>query len=569
MSRLAPWIVLALLSPTVFACSAPTLDPSSWRIRSDFEAALNADAGWAAPANTTAMVHADEPFRLRVEVDGNTQDPTRFALQVRRNGGDWSDLLARDFPYPDEISTPRVSIVSTSAYAAGTPTTDLLTAATSDFAGGEGVVLDSITTAWGADGHSEWEWPLVIRRYADGAVTNEEGDRFDFRLVDGEGRPLDGEPASVVLAVPPGHLGGTFVETPARLGPWTAADGALYFPMEPSETYNALMIVGSRDGGASWTELDAAHRPATVDLEGFATALHAGRVHMLHQTDSVFYHAFATTDDPTHGEGWAVVDELVSVPSDPPSQTSALEVLSDGRVVAVYGDSLGLRLRIRTPSGEWLEEQRIADDDGALLTGVQTVRAGGDRVHIAYAAFDGATRSIRHRLLTPGAGLAPPTTLAAGIGAAVEEDAGALAPLVFLPAVDRVVVIYRDSAGRPWERRLPGSGGSATPAVRIADRAVVQNAVDSDQVGMDAIGVDDQVHLLFIDEESRDVVHAIGDGAGSWSAPQTVVEGIDAQWVRGAARQRDDGTVVYGFVVDAGSDGGSGMNRYVEVPIRP
>ncbi len=40
---------------------------------------------------------------------------------------------------------------------------------------------------------SEWEWPLVVRRYADGAVTNEEGDRFAFRMVDAQGRPLHAE----------------------------------------------------------------------------------------------------------------------------------------------------------------------------------------------------------------------------------------------------------------------------------------------------------------------------------------------------------------------------------------
>jgi hypothetical protein len=46
-----------------------------------------------------------------------------------------------------------------------------------------------------------------------------------------------------------------------------------------------------------------------------------------------------------------------------------------------------------------------------------------------------------------------------------------------------------------------------------------------------------------------------------------VVEGVTAQWVRGAVVGRGDGMRVYGFVYDAGSDGGSGMNRYAEVEL--
>jgi hypothetical protein len=41
-----------------------------------------------------------------------------------------------------------------------------------------------------------------------------------------------------------------------------------------------------------------------------------------------------------------------------------------------------------------------------------------------------------------------------------------------------------------------------------------------------------------------------------------VVEGIDAQWVRGRIVRDASGAAVCGIVYDAGSDGGSGMNRY-------
>ncbi len=551
------------------ASDASSFRHTSFRVRGPVDAALDADTGWVAGVAEAVPVRADEPFRLRfeVEADDDAPAPVSFGLEARRNGGPWERVLARNHPYPDEISSPRVSVVSTGAYEDRAPTTDLLPRSPLPFVPGAGVVLDSATGPWsGAGSQGEWEWPLVIRRFADGAVTNDDGDVFEFRMVDREGRPVGGPPATVLLRVPPGLLGGTFVETPGRLGPWSSVTGALYFPMEPAETYNVLMMVRSIDGGITWQEMDGENRPATGDLEGFAGALRDGRIHMLHQADSVFYHAFATAEDPEGPDRWVVRDELVAVPSDPPSQTATVEVRSDGSVVAVYGDSLGLRLRIRNPSGEWGEERVLSADDGALLTGVQSVLADDDVVHLAYAAHDGTAREVRHRTLHPDGSLSPATTLADGVASRLEDDAGALAPLVHLAGSNTVVIVYRLADGRLWARRVAGDGsGLPTAPAQVTDRAVVQNAVDSDQVGADAVADGETVHVVFIDDETRSLYRATSEGLGRWSDPALLVDGVNAQWIRGARIEKSDGTIVYGFVVDAGSDGGSGMNRYAEM----
>jgi hypothetical protein len=47
-----------------------------------------------------------------------------------------------------------------------------------------------------------------------------------------------------------------------------------------------------------------------------------------------------------------------------------------------------------------------------------------------------------------------------------------------------------------------------------------------------------------------------------WTPARPVVEGINAQWVRGRVVRDASGAAVYGLVYDAGSYGGSGMNRY-------
>ena len=602
----------------IYGCGqgeAPAGDPSvevsplhatTYRVRELMDSPVNADVGWAAPAGETAVVFADQPFRIRLEVEApaGTEEslPTSFTLQARRNGEAWQTLSLRDFPYPDEISTPRVSLVRPDGWGTGVPTEDLLTASVLPFAPGEGVSdtlqtdaedealeSDNSTAPWpgvsrgtaeadsqtAAPVHGEWEWPVVIRRWADDAVTNEAGDTFDFRMLDGSGRPMAGAgPVSVTLRIPEGLLGGTYAETPGVLGPWQGADGTLYFPMEPAETYNMLMMVASTNHGDSWIEVDGANRPVTDDLEGFATAWHDGVIYFLHQISRATYlHAFdtrATTAESTGNPGeagvasgrWVIRDEPVSQHSKPPVQVASLVARSDGSLVAVYGDSLGLRYRIRSPREGWEPEVIVEVADGALASGVMTVGLANDVVHMAYTATspDWSARSVWHRTLTPAGTLTAATLLGEGVGTS-EEEIGALLPLGWESESNTVVAAWRRADGTLWERRI-GANGSVSAPVLITSRPVVQSGADSDQVGADLVVNDAVVHVVFSDGETGDLWHTSSPSPGNWTPARPVVEGIDAQWVRGRVLRDASGAAVYGLVYDAGSNGGSGMNRY-------
>jgi hypothetical protein len=582
------------------------LRATTYRIRGWIDAPLNEDIGWAAPAGEAAVVSADQPFRIRLEVEApaGTEEalPTSFTLQARRNGGAWQTLALRNFPYPDEISTPRVSLVRLDGWGSGVPTEDLLTASILPFAPGEGVSdtlrtdadgealeSDNAAAPWpgvsrdtaggaswaSAQVHGEWEWPVVIRRWADGAVTNETGDTFDFRMLDGAGRPVDGVgPVSVTLRIPEGLLGGTYVETPGVLGPWQGEDGTLYFPMEPAETYNVLIMVASTDHGDSWVEVDGANRPDTDDLEGFATAWHDGVIYLLHQISKATYlHAFDTRATPAEATGdpgaagvasgrWVIRDEMVSEHSKPLVQVAALEARSDGSLVALYGDALGLRYRVRSSQGAWEPEGKVGVADGALASGVMTIGLADEVIHMAYTATspDGSARTVRHRTLTPAGSLTAATQLGEGVGTA-EDEIGALLPLGWVSVPNTVVVAWRRADGTLWERRIRADGSVSAP-VLITSRPVVQSGADSDQVGADLVVHEDVVHVVFIDEETRDLWHTSSPAPGVWTPARPVVEGIDAQWVRGRVVRDASGAAVYGLVYDAGSDGGSGMNRY-------
>ena len=219
---------------------------TAFRVRADFMAPLNSDQGWAAGLNENATVHADRPFRVRFEVEpaARSAAPRHFRLQYRRNADGWTDLEAHDFPHPESenAKTPRVSLVSCAAYSNGAPTSNLLPGSTTAFQAGTGVALADRTAAWSGAGHGEFEWALVVRRFADGAVTNDEGDTFELRMVGADGTLLNSDRNPVLrLAISPGHVGGTFVETPGRIGPWRAGNGDLYFNMEPAETSNLFI----------------------------------------------------------------------------------------------------------------------------------------------------------------------------------------------------------------------------------------------------------------------------------------------------------------------------------------
>jgi hypothetical protein len=713
----------------------------AFRVRSDFSVPLNADAGWAAGSNESATVEADHPFRIRFEVEATAgvSNETGFRLQSRRNGGDWSDLEAHDFPYPvreldldfqgtgigdrpanwsfapdstagigvvadgqdkvlrvsagdrpvtgfvnapwpvtefgaefrlpqgsrtgvgllfghadvanqgrvfvdpgssvvrvsrlvdgketvvverqatvkpgewltleiemdggkveinygddaleftadlgtavvpsapgfivpaggtvefrefavsGEAQTPRASIVTCPAYEDGSHTSDLLKGSPAGFRAGTGVSLADRTRGWsGAGAHGEFEWPLVVRRYADGAVTNEEGDTFEFRMVGDDG-VARGRTAAVRLTIPPGHVGGTFVETPGRIGPWQAANGDVYFIMEPTETDNVFMMIKSTDGGRTWREVDAANRPTTNDLEAVDSRQVGDTIHIIHQvTGSLRYHAFRTADHSRHPDTWAVRDE-VAARAESIAQAASLVVRSDGSIVAFHvGDTV--RYAVRSPAGVWGSDTIIDPGIDPKSAGPRAVLGAGDAVHLAYYGMDG---TIWYRRLLRDGTMTPREPIASGLRA-TRAEYGAVLPLVFIPRTNTAVVIYRQSDGLLWERRIVGEG-APTPPARVTDRAVIQDAVDSQQPGAHAVLDGETIYVLFIDESSRSIFST--NDRGGWQPPKLEISGIQGSWVRGEVQARANGSRVLGYIYDAGSKGGAGMNRYAELEL--
>ncbi len=498
--------------------------------------------------------YEDDAVRIEAGL-GTARPPSLFGVHVPAN----NVVEFRAINMAGDARTPRVSIVSCAAYANGAATTDLLAGSSARFQAGAGVSSAERIPSWsGAGSHAEFEWALVIRRYADGAVTNEEGDTFELRMVDAGGAALAGTRNPVLrLTIPPRHVGGTFVETPGRIGPWQARNGDLYFIMEPAETDNVFMMIKSTDDGVTWREIDGANRPNTNDLESVDARQVGDTIHIIHQvTNSTRYHAFRTSDHPTQPDTWGVRDEPAARARSV-AQAATLAVRSDGSVVTFYvADTV--HYNIRSSGGTWGTETALDPGVAPRSAGPRAVLGANDIVHVAYYGMDG---TIWYRRLLRDGTLTRRQQVASGLGT-TRAEYGAVLPLVFVPRTNTVVIIYRQADGRLWERRGINDG-ALTPAAQVTDRAVIQDAVDSQQPAADAVLDGETLRVLFVEETSRSIFST--HDSGGWQPSTLRVDRILGSWIRGNVFTRRNGMRVYGYIYDAGSDGGAGMNRFDEV----
>lgn len=480
--------------------------------------------------------------------------PSPFGFDVPAN----SAVEFRDFSVAGEARTPRVSVVSCPAYEDGAPTTDLLTGSSARFQPGAGISSTERTPSSSVAGsHSEFEWAIVIRRYADGPLANEEGDTFDLRMVDADGAAFDGSRNPALrLTIPPGHVGGTFVETPGVIGPWQARNGDLYFIMEPTETDNVFMMIKSTDNGVTWREVDGAHRPETNDLEAVDARQVGDTIHIIHQvTGSTRYHAFRTSDHPAQPDTWGVRDPVAATVSSV-AQAATLAVRSDGSMAAFYvADTV--HYNIRSAGGTWGADTVLDRGVPPKSAGPRAVLGANDTVHVAYYGIDG---TIWYRRLLRDGTLTARQLIASGLGTSRAEY-GAVLPLVFIPRANTIVIVYRHSDGRLWERRV-ANDGAPTPAKQVTDRVVIQDAVDSQQPAADVVVDGETLRVLFVEQSSRSIFSTHDDNG--WQPSTLLVDNILACWIRGNVYARE-GKKVHGYIYDAGSDGGAGMNRFGEI----
>ncbi|MFP4287891.1 MAG: hypothetical protein ACLFQS_01425 [Bacteroidales bacterium] len=541
---------------------------TAFRFRSDFNIPLNEVSGWSADVNISPSQTVDSPFRIRFEVETDTTLFRRqYSLQYRWNEGEWKYVEAQHFPYPSSAS-PTVSIIGCDAYFFGEEADNLLHVSRLPSHPGAGITMAPTTPGWipttrqGAS--AEWEWALVIRRWADESYMVNSGDKFAFRMVDHLGQPLSGLSPEFTVEVPEKHLGGTFVETPARIGPYENSNGELYFIMEPTETYDIFMMLKSIDGGKSWFEADPTNRPKIRDLEGVGSVMSEdGIIHIVHQiSEGIYYHAFATSGNDQRKDRWIVESELLASHDKPPTQTADITLRPDGSLVAVYAFENQLQYRIREPNGKWTNASNLNHNDPAGFTNPSVVCLPDGSVDFVYKSLDGTGW---YRKLLPDNSLTQAEPFAHNLGTSGEENIAILPP-VFWQEKQSTVAIFRQSDGFLY-LSYKQNGNSWSKPIRISDRTVVTNAVDSQQTGADVVVFNEQLIVSFIGEESRDIYIVSINDFKHIPKPTNIESGIDGSWLRGNILYNQSNSPSYGFIYDAGSKGGSGFNKFTSYPL--
>lgn len=257
------------------------------------------------------------------------------------------------------------------------------------------------------------------------------------------------------------------------------------------------------------------------------------------------------TEDLDEDAGWAA--DVVARP--------------DGSLVAVFGADDKLHLSIRSPEGVWSQEFPLDIGKPYWQTSPALVARPDEKVDVAYKTVYG--HGWHRQLLTDGT-LTEPVQIAEEIGF-TEDESMSILPLNYLHEIRTLVVVYRDMDGYLYMISKPDNSGWSEP-VRVSDRVVVTNPVDSDQVAADAVAHENKVFVTFIAEENRNIYLSTIqiDGDTVVEAPQIkrIVADVNGFWVRGRVLHHQSQTPVSGLVYDAGSLGGSGFNKYLAIPLQ-
>ncbi len=576
MKQLFPFLVIFLLTVNAFLSlklKAQSAERNSFystdritafRVRSDFDIDLDEDQGWAAALNEIPAQNVDSPFRIRFEVESDSSYYRRqYSLQYRWNNQAWTYIEAQEFPYESSASPP-ISIVSCGAFFLGEEADDLIAVSEKPANPGAGISLAPTTPGWYPEpptgASAELEFALVVRRWADGPQLIRDGDRFSLRMVDHLGRPLAGPVPEFSVNAPQRHLGGTFVETPARIGPYENSKGELYFIMEPTETDNVFMMVKSTDGGRSWLEVDAENRPHVGDLEGVGSVMSEdGAIHIIHQiSEGVYHHAFATSDHVGSKDRWIVNSHLITPHEEPPTQTADIALRPDGSLIAAFGAGDQLKYSILEPRGKWSKATYLSHDQSMGFTNPSLIGLPDGTVDIVYKSMNG--KGWHRQLLTDNS-LSRPQQIADNLGTTESENI-AILPLVYLPGTKTTIAVFRQSDGYLYLSSRNYDNSWSEP-LKISDRAVITNAVDSDQAGADVVAWENKIILSFISEEDRDIYFAVIRDFSHTPDSRKIVRGIDGSWLRGNILYHQSNSPVYGIIYDAGSKGGSGFNKYI------
>ena len=218
-----------------------------------------------------------------------------------------------------------------------------------------------------------------------------------------------------VEAEVPYEIPGVEVESHDHVPPMIDSRGNLYQITEDIKSNgNRPQVMKSTDGGVTWVEQDALHRPTTGDTEGGWALQDGPTIWFAWQSSDVRLMRFNTSDHPTAPDSYQIQNEVAAPPSDPGPQYASLAKNADGSLWVAYGSrpSSGPRSAVvrRDPQGTYGSPVTI--DPAVATTAPRLVKGTGDRTYVFYK--DQANNRIYFRSLSAAGALSAPTRVDSG-----------------------------------------------------------------------------------------------------------------------------------------------------------
>ncbi len=552
-------------------------DPSAFiqeyfRIRSGDDTALNTDSGWAAIENANATIGTGLEFRIRFKVRETAAgtDTTSFKLQVNRNSGGWVDLDVLG-----GVAAPAAQAVLSSQYVDGDATSTELLTNTGTYVNGTGEE-DNITGSFTLTSEeTEFEFCIMLMSFHDGPTQNVDGDTLEFRVVESDGTVFTGTYTNptITISETPGYIGGTYPETPCKIGPYVDANGNIYVLIEPAESQNDPIMIKSTDGGDTWREMDGAGRPTTNDLEGLDVVQVGDTLHILHQEGSeVVFHRFTMSDHATTDDEWTIIDEAVDTVTTTSDQVCTLAVLADGSIRGFYADG-GSPMRVfyktRSTGGTWGSRQTLDTEASKNFIAPFCVMGENDLVHVIYKDDTLGEGEIFHRSLNSSDTLSARESIASGVDTGSTSDRVPFVPPVYWDSSgeEKIMILYQITGEKLFAKVITDDG-SPSSQVTMSDLDVERNEGGNHMVIAHAALDGTVVHVVYSELSVMDGWHGQEGDEGGWGTDVEILPDVTMHWVKTNVfthSPANGGNTVLGIVWDNGSDGGTGRIFYDEV----
>ncbi|MHC4412486.1 MAG: hypothetical protein ACYSW6_05865, partial [Planctomycetota bacterium] len=554
-----------------------TIQQSHFRIRNiGALQTINQDSDWAANLDVDATLSAQRKdagclFGLRFELEEIISSSTTIIpkLQYRVNAGTWTDCadVATD-DYVDPASTTtfaNVSVVNKATITDGAATTNILTGSALGFVAGTGehnTVGASITLN---NQHTEIEWRVLIRNRYDTRQESDDGDEYEFRVVESDNTLLGGTYVipKITLNLDGGYIGGVGIETQSRVNFIKIPDGTLYTPMEDSVSSQEIVMLKSTDGGVTWYQQDAGASIGS-DMEALDMDYDDTNkvIHVVHTGNDVNYFQFATKDHATVPDTWIDSNTVVLETGITSSDQSAAVIVRGTNVYAFYPDTatteqIWYRKKTNLTDGSWNSRVSIDTTGGTTdFTGVTAVLGpNSDDIHLFYP--DLTNFDLFHRTLNTSDTLGTRHDIDLDIDNGNQARNGMTNAISWYNGTNEKAMIgFLDETNKYLYTVVVQDDG--TPDTRqVASNNVV---VFSDpfpgtlsRQPIASLGVDASTNIAYVfysNDADHDLYRATHADEGSWANHTEEIDATDIHAIRGQVYTKANNDVVFGYIVD-------------------